>query len=277
MNTHIKNSNQSYLSGLRGALAAAALGIASLSSMSPIKAQGPVIAPPMGGGWNFSDSRSSTLEEGVIKGQAQLTRSYGELFYLNSLAAVNYEQARKQAIENSVAYTKAYMERKEMREEYIKRYQRKPFVGEARERVIDYYRPKKLSASQYDSETGRIVWPHILRQAQYAPVRNEIDAIFANRTLDNSGNGSESQLEVKKLVKTFAALVRENLQAMSADQYIELQNFLRSVDAEAKIAVPATAANANSVDQDGLEGDAPAAESENPQARSESSKGRIEI
>lgn len=209
----------------------------AINGQSPnVFGQGPAIAYPSSN-WSYSD-HSSTYEEGVMRGQASIINSAAELSYMNSIAAVNYQEAQRRAIENSVALSKAYLDRKEMQDEYLKRYRQKPFVGEARQKIVEYYRPKKLSATQFDANSGKIVWPHILRQAQYAPVRNEIDAAFANRSFETSGNGSDNQLQVKKLVKTFAALVRENLSNMSVDQYIEAQGFLRSVDAEAKLAAP---------------------------------------
>ena len=252
-----------------------------------VMSQGPAIAYP-NYNWSYSD-HASTYQEGTMRGQAAILSSSAELSYLNSVAAINFQEAQRRSIENSVAYMKAYLDRKEMRDEYMERYRPKPFVGEARQKVVDYYRPKKLSAAQYDGETGKITWPHILRQVQYAPVRNEVDAIFANRSFENSGNGSDSQLQVKKLIKTFSALVRENLHAMSAEQYIEVQGFLRSVDAEAKLQAPPK------VDQAGIgepadadpAGNAPAVNNPNgngvpaavtnPQAKLPKSKQEIEI
>lgn len=197
--------------------------------------QGPAIAYPVNS-WSFTE-RSSTVDEGFMRGQASIIGAVGELSYMNSLAAINYQEAQRRAIDNSVAYTKAYFERRELREEFVRRYGSKPFVGEARRRMVEYYQPKKLSASQYNHDTGVITWPHILRQPQYAPLKKEIDSIFATRNWENSGSGSPTQLQVAQLVKSLAALLRENLQTMSAEQYVEAQEFLRSVDAEAKLPV----------------------------------------
>ena len=241
MLTHTKipnfdRSKKLFASSATKGLALFGIGVGSLLSMGNVFSQGPAIAYP-NNNWSYSD-HASTYQEGVMRGQAAVVSAAAELNYLNSMAAINFQEAQRRAIENNVAYAKAYIERKEMRDEYWERYRPKPFVGEARQKVIEYYRPKKLSATQFNAEAGTITWPHILRQPQYAPVRNEIDAIFANRTFESSGNGSDSQLQIKKLIKTFAALVRENLHSMSAEQYIEVQSFLRSVDAESKLPAP---------------------------------------
>lgn len=259
-------------------------GVAATAALdaAPVSAQGPAIAYP-NNNWSYTD-HSSTYEEGVLNGQASFVRAYGELTYLQSIALVNFQEAQRRAIENSVAYTKAYMDKKEMQDEYLKRYRRKAFTGEARKKMVDYYRPKKLSATQFNPETGKIYWPHILQQSQYTPIRNEIENIFANRTYETSGNGSESQLQIKRLVKTFAALVRENIHNMSADQYIEVQEFLRSVDAEAKLVSPSNDATDS---QDTLQDEslvpvenvdpAPAAALNAPQAKVVSTRAKAEI
>ncbi|MCU0717101.1 MAG: hypothetical protein MUD03_13335 [Pirellula sp.] len=216
-------------------LGAATLALGWFGAGSVEAQQGPAIAYPVNS-WSFTE-RSSTVDEGFMRGQASIIGAVGELSYMNSLAAINYQEAQRRAIDNSVAYTKAYFERRELREEFVRRYGSKPFVGEARRRMVEYYQPKKLSASQYNHDTGVITWPHILRQPQYAPLKKEIDSIFATRNWENSGSGSPTQLQVAQLVKSLAALLRENLLTMSAEQYVEAQEFLRSVDAEAKLPV----------------------------------------
>jgi len=48
------------------------------------------------------------------------------------------------------------------------------------------------------------------------------------------------------LIRSMAALLRENIDSMSAEQYINAQEYLRSVDAESKNAVmPKVAAQAD--------------------------------
>jgi hypothetical protein len=82
-----------------------------------------------------------------------------------------------------------------------------------------------------------LTWPHILRQSQYAPIKVEIDSLFESRDFKNSGNGSVTQLKLSQLIRSMAALLRENIDSMSAEQYINAQEYLRSVDAESKNAV----------------------------------------
>ena len=220
---------------IRSSIAALTLTI-GFAGLSNAQSDGPAIAAPITN-WEFVD-HSSTFGEGMQRGYASVLRGAGELAYMDSLAAINYQEAFKKALENRVAYTKAAMDIKAMRAEYRERYAPRPFVGEARKRAIEYYLPKKLTATQFNSDTSEIVWPHILRQAEFAPLCNEINQVFKSRTFENSGDGSPTQLTIDKLTKSLAALLRENINSMSAEQYIYASEFIRSLNLEGKSVVP---------------------------------------
>ena len=197
-----------------------------------VQGQGPAIAQPIAN-WSYT-GHSSTLVEGALRGQSAVISSVGQTVYMDSLAAVNYAEAYKRAIENSVALTKAYYERREMRNEYNLKYGPKAFVGEARKKFIEYYAPKRLSAQEFDSQRGAVTWPHILRQEQFAPVKEQIDQVFSTRDAANSGDGSPTHREVIQLCQALTGLLRENIGGMTPDQYINALEFIRSVELEAR-------------------------------------------
>ena len=213
-----------------------ALGVLMAAGASEsAQAQGTAIAQPIMN-WNYTN-HSSTLVEGSLRGQSAVISSVGQTIYLDSLAAVNYAEAYKRAIENSVAVTKAYYERREIREEYNQKYGPKAFVGEARKKFIEYYAPKRLSAQEFDLERGKLTWPHILRQEQFAPVKDQIDLVFSGRDSSNSGDGSKSHRDVLQLCTAMTGLLRENIGTMTSDQYINALEFIRSIELEAKTAI----------------------------------------
>jgi hypothetical protein len=133
--------------------------------------------------------------------------------------------------------TKAYYERREIREEYNQKYGPKAFVGEARKKFIEYYAPKRLSAQEFDLEHGKLTWPHILRQERFAPVKDQIDLVFTTRDSSNSGDGSKTHRDVLQLCTALAGLLRENIGTMTSDQYINALEFIRSVELEAKTTI----------------------------------------
>ena len=199
-------------------------------------AQGPAIAQPIAN-WSYT-GHSSTLVEGALRGQSAVISSVGQTIYLDSLAAVNYAEAYKRVIENSVALTKSYYERRAFRDEYFQKYGPRAFVGDARKKFIEYYQPRRLSAQEFDSQNGKLTWPHILRQQQFAPVKEQIDHVFEKRVAAESGDGSASHREILQLCNALTGLMRENIGAMTADQYVNGLEFVRSIELEAKTAMP---------------------------------------
>jgi hypothetical protein len=197
-----------------------------------VQAQGPAIAYPISN-WSYID-HSSTAAEGALRGQAAVISSAGQAEYMDSLAAINYQEAYKRAIENSVAVTKAYYERRELHDEYMKKYGPKPFVGEARRKANEYYQPKRLSTQEFDAQTGKLNWPHILRQEQFAPIKNQIDSAFAIRNAENSGDGSLTYRQIHQLCNSLAGILRDNISRVTTDQYLDAKEFIRSVELEGR-------------------------------------------
>jgi hypothetical protein len=222
--------------------------LAGGATSDSLQAQGPAIAAPISN-WSYLD-HSSTYTEGALRGQSAMISAAGQATYLNSLAAINYTEAVKRAIENSVAITQAYYDRREIREEYLKKYGPKPFVGEARRKAIEYYQPKRLSAQEFDSKLGKLHWPHVLRQEQFEAIISQIDEAFAKRTPETSGDGSSSHRKLAQLCNALSGILRENIANVSVDHYISSREFIRSVELEAKTPMSAEAViiNANATE-----------------------------
>lgn len=183
--------------------------------------------------WNYQN-HASTVVEGFLNGQAQVIQSVGQAEYLNSVAAVNYQEANRQWIENRQAYVNAYYQNKEIIREHRQRYSRKPPTKEQWARITAKSLPPRLNAEQLDTASGQLIWPHVLRSAEYSAFRNRIDELIATRTPDNSGDGSPFQQQVALLVDGMSRLLKSNISFLSATQYADAKAFLRSLDYEVK-------------------------------------------
>ena len=76
---------------------------------SPVSAQ-------WGGGWG-GGYHSSTLEEGVQRGYADVVRSRGMANLMNSEAAINLQEADKKYLENRLTATQTYFEMRRYNQE----------------------------------------------------------------------------------------------------------------------------------------------------------------
>ncbi len=220
-----------------------ALSLSPLTSSPSALAQNHDVALTPISNWSYV-RHSSTFEEGYLRGSAAVIQSAGQTNYLNSLAAVNRQEAARRAIENHNLYVRKYFENQEINRQYREKYAPVPPTKEEWLRVTEAALPDRLTAEQYDASTGRLVWPHILRTDEYRAFRERIDDLFANRTPDNSGNGSPSQRELATLIDGMKMLLKNNIDTVSSSQYASSKWFLLSLDYEAQLplkSIPATA------------------------------------
>jgi hypothetical protein len=204
--------------------------------------------------WTYL-GHSSSIVEGSLRGQAALASSLGEATYMQSLAAVNYAEAQRRVIDNSLADAKSWYERQEMRREYLDKYGPKAFVGESRKLAIERSQPRRLSSQEFNSTLAKLTWPHILRQEQFTAITEQIDAVFLRRSPLDSGDGSPTHRELIVLCRNLHALIKDNKAKMTGDQYIQGLEFIRSVEFEGRmptsieaVAKPETQVNQQATD-----------------------------
>lgn len=197
---------------------------------SSLTAQNSAVTTPINN-WSYQ-RHASTATEGFLRGNAAVMQAVGQSNYLHSIAAVNYQEARRRAIENNNFYVKSYFENKEINRQYRKKYAAVPPTKEQWARITEAALPDRLTAEQFDPTTGALVWPHILRTDEYKAFRTRIDELIANRTPESSGDGSPSQRELAELIDGMKLLLKANISTVSTSQYGAAKWFLMSLDYE---------------------------------------------
>lgn len=210
-------------------LAMAAL-LLSAAGSTGLAQQPPVAIAPINN-WNYQD-HASTLEQGYLQGVASVYQGAGQAAYMNSLAAVNFQEAYRRQLENNRLYVQVFLERREMVRQYLDKYGNHPPTREQLERVAKNALPDRLTADEYDPSTGKLVWPHILRDDAYTPFRTRIDELMASRTPESSGDGSPWQRELHQLIDGMIRLLKQNIETMTVQQYARAKWFLVSLDYE---------------------------------------------
>lgn len=204
----------------------------SLLALSASVTYGQVATPAINN-WSYQN-HASTFEEGWMNGQARVIQAIGQTNYLNSVAAVNLQEAASKWIDNRKKFVTTYYENKAYSQEMRDRYAKRPPTKEQWERITLNSLPDPLTSQQYDRSSGRVVWPHILRTGEYDAFRNRIDALMVSRTADNDGDGSPFQKEVCSLVDAMKMLLKTNIHNVTETQYADAKAFLRSLDYEVK-------------------------------------------
>jgi hypothetical protein len=184
--------------------------------------------------WSYQQ-HSSTATEGFLRGRASVIESAGQMNYLNSVAAVNFQEAIRRRIENHNLYVRKYFENQELNRQYREKYAPIRPTEEQWKRIAESALPARLKLEELDPATGRIVWPHILRGEEYRALREPIEEVFATRTPDNSGDGSPSQRELAPLIDGITMLLKSNSHTVSSSQFAAAIWFLRSLAYEARL------------------------------------------
>ena len=167
---------------------------------------------------------SSTLEEGIQRGHADVVRSYGMANLLNSQAAQNYEQARKDYLDNRLKATQTYFEMRRYHDEAVKAQRSTPLSYEQYVRLAREDAPPALTATQLDPLTGSVSWPTALRLPEYAPFRARIERMLQDRAAGYAVYG-----EIQAACQQFMERLQADIMKFQAQDYVNGKKFLESV------------------------------------------------
>jgi len=189
--------------------------------------------PQYGGGdYDPFTIRSSTIQEGVQRGAADVLRSQGLAAKLNAEAAVTFGQAQQQAMENRRAASEGYYDMRRRAKE-LRMAERGPRPdAETLARLARNRRPDRLSPSELDPITGRVNWPVLLRFEAFADRRAGIERLFEHRA-DAQRLDAEEYLKVRELTGEMQAELKGRVRELPLGEYSQAKRFLKSIAYEA--------------------------------------------
>jgi len=185
----------------------------------------PASAQYWGGGYH-----SSTAEEGVQRGYADVVRARGMANLMNSEAAINLQDADKKYLENRLTATQTYFEMRRYNQEARRAERSPPLSNEQYVRLARAQAPGRLSVSQLDPFTGKITWPTALQREKYDKLRSEIDTLFQARA---SGTVLADD-EIGAATSQFLEALKADIASFRQTEYIAARNFLTSLAFEAQ-------------------------------------------
>ncbi|WP_153556523.1 hypothetical protein [Roseimaritima sediminicola] len=179
---------------------------------------------------------ASTAEEGMLRGAAAFVEAAGKGNYYHSIAAMNYQEAYRRAIENTVHRAEAYYARRDLWSDHQERYRRKPLDMEGYEKLAAARSPARLTGDQYNPESGAIRWPYPLDSAVFAEHRKRVEGLLSDRSVDNSGWGSRNFEMIRREVAAMKEVLEAGRQTLDLNSYINALEFLESVEWEGRFA-----------------------------------------
>jgi len=167
---------------------------------------------------------SSTLEEGVQHGFADVVRSQGMANLYNAQAATQAQQARSAYLDNQYKATQTYFEMRRYNTEARRGERAGPLSTEQYVRLARVEAPQALTNTQLDPLTGAIGWPVPLAGPEYVMFRTQIEQLFADRY-----SGYSSFAQIQQAVQAFADQVKADIMKFQANDYVAAKKFLDSL------------------------------------------------
>lgn len=180
----------------------------------------------------YGDGSGSTVAGSTATGMANVIQAKGQNSLANSEAANNYEEARSKNYDNNLKGTQTYFEMKQMNQSY-RESQMKPRSPEFFAKVAAERAPSRLTSSQLDPVTGAIAWPMILQGEAFAPDREKLDALFAQRIASHGSIGLQSYQELQATSEAMLQMLKDNIRQYPPQDYVQAKSFLESLAYEA--------------------------------------------
>lgn len=185
-------------------------------------------------GWpaGFGGYGGGTPEGNYLAGVASTIYSLGSYNESTSRAAINYETARGQYIENQRRFTEAYFALREVnqarRAEKLARAKISPEVLATHSSAP---RPRPLGGEALDPVTKELLWPEALKSEEYALERRQIDEAIYGLISTGSGDALAIQRAARAMVRT----LQSNIRNLPTGDYLAARKFLDSLEWTARM------------------------------------------
>ncbi len=179
-----------------------------------------------GGGYH-----SSTAAEGAMRGMGDVVRAQGESNLNNSMAARNMQEAYDRSLDNRVKEVETYRWR---RDTALAR--QKEEIYEMRlksEKQLAKVRLKPLDPREFNTSSGNIAWPMLLREPVYTEYRETLEHLFSKRATYGGLQMAEFT-EATKIIKDWRSKITADKKNIPKAAMSPALRFLLRLDRELK-------------------------------------------
>jgi heme exporter protein D len=172
--------------------------------------------------------------EAYTRSMAMIVQSAGLGNLRTSEAAINYQTARSQELDNRTKAAQTYYENRRMIKSYRDAERAPPPTAEQLYRFAKQGIPKPLSANELDQVSGDISWPVVLRGDDFASFREVTEQFYHNRAAGSTDVTYDSYAQFQQAVADCQSLLKSHIKEFKADDYIRAKKFLDSLAYEAR-------------------------------------------
>lgn len=186
----------------------------------------------------YIDHRASTPIQGILQGEADVIRSHGIYNKLTAEAANIGQEAYTKALDNDIKRVENYYKKKEIHDYAVKKLRKPPLSPEALARINKQRAPKRLGREQIDL-AGKLYWPPTLEMAEFAPLRNALDVLFAERAQGQAGLGTSNYRQIREVAGQMKEQLQSYVLELGSTEYMQASKFIDRMKYEASFAMEA--------------------------------------
>lgn len=193
-----------------------------------------------GGGGGGGYGAGTTPFGSAMAGMALYTRSLGQYNMNTGKAAVSYQQAYQQYIQNRKLAVQTYFDMRRMNASY--RAEQEMLHPHATPEGIAAFNqsrlPAPLSDHDFDPAQGVIAWPPLLQRSEFDDSRHKLEGLFTEWSSDphGAGLGTNNCREIQHAVSDISDKLHSEIKQFQPDEYIAASKFLRSLAYSARSA-----------------------------------------
>ena len=147
---------------------------------------------------------------------------------------INGEEARRRYIDNRHHATKTYFEMRKLNREARAAERGERPTQEDIARYSKMRAPNRLGAHEFDDLLGVLCWPAALQGSDFQQERVAIDRLMDDRTVQNSGVGSDNCRQIKQVVVQMEKKLRNKINNVSPSEFVAGKTFLTGLSYEAQ-------------------------------------------
>lgn len=150
-------------------------------------------------------------------------------------AGLQYEETRSKYLDNRIKWQKTYYEQQSMYQAHIEDKDKKEAA--IRDKWLENRTsgaPARLSASQLDPSTGKIVWPEALMTDDLATHRKKVEELYELRA--HSSGSMQASKDIRFETDRMLAGLKAHIEDIPPNEYISARKFLDSLSYETQFA-----------------------------------------
>lgn len=175
----------------------------------------------------------STPFSSGMNGQSTIVTGLGALELGTAQGNVLNQQATNIYLNNYKQAVSTYYDVRRIHDNARTEHQRVPATRDQLESVARVGVPHRLTKDEFDSATGKILWPEILAGPSFAEHRAKLEQLFRERSILSGGRGTDNYHAIRTVTGQMQSRLQSMTSSLSPQEYLTGHKFISGLAYEA--------------------------------------------